>query len=56
MFSTFLMAVILCTLFAIAFSAAGIYLFAEARWNRHPLARCTYRRAARFACASRMLR
>ncbi|KAF1045472.1 MAG: hypothetical protein GAK35_01343 [Herbaspirillum frisingense] len=51
MFTPFLMAVILLTLIAIGFSAVGIYFFAEAKWNKHPLARCTQRRAASFAAA-----
>ncbi|NUU01542.1 hypothetical protein [Herbaspirillum robiniae] len=51
MFSTFLMAVVLFTLIAVAGAAYGVYLFAEAKWNKHPLSRCTYRRAASFASA-----
>ncbi|WDZ95941.1 hypothetical protein Herbaro_21095 [Herbaspirillum sp. WKF16] len=51
MFTTFLMAAVLFTLIAVAGTAVGVYLFAEAKWNKHPLARCSYRRAASFASA-----
>lgn len=48
MFSTFLMAYVLFTLVAVGLITVGIYLFAEAKWNKHPMASCTYRRAASF--------
>lgn len=51
MITTFLMAVVLFTILAVAGAAFGIYLFAEAKWDKHPLARCSYRRAASFASA-----
>lgn len=48
MFTTFLIAA-LFTLIAVAGSTVAIYLFAEAKWNKHPLARFSHRRATSFA-------
>ncbi|MBP0598120.1 hypothetical protein J8I26_08410 [Herbaspirillum sp. LeCh32-8] len=50
MFTTFLMAAFF-TLIAVAGSAVAIYLFAEAKWNKHPLAQVSYRRVERFSAA-----
>lgn len=50
MFTTFLMAALL-TLAVVALSALAVYLFAEVKWSRHPMSRCTYRRAVSFARA-----
>lgn len=49
MFSTFLMASVLLMLIAVGVSAVVAYLFAEAKWEKHPMASCSYRRAASYA-------
>lgn len=49
MFSPFLAATVLLTLIAVGVSAVAAYLFAEAKWAKHPMASCTYQRAASYA-------
>lgn len=49
MFSTFLIVVFLVALVAVGLSTAAVYLFAEAKWEKHPMASCTYRRAISFS-------
>ncbi|MBG7622174.1 hypothetical protein I5R65_22095 [Herbaspirillum sp. AP02] len=39
MFTTYLLTAVLSALATVAFSSLGIYLFAEAKWQHHPLAR-----------------
>jgi len=39
MFTTFLLTAVLATLITVVLSSLGIYLFAEAKWHHHPLAR-----------------
>ncbi len=41
MFTTFLLTVVVFVLMTVVLSSLGIYLFAEAKWRHHPLARNT---------------
>jgi len=46
---TFLLAVFLIMTTMVGISSVVVYLVAESKWRRHPLARCTYQRAASFS-------